>query len=70
MIFYRKVSLNRFFKSEEPKQGKNIKGDINRLFYKRQPRSEDQEKNKEGLQIWTRSKTNLLKEWLPFLVTL
>jgi len=43
--------LNRFFKSEEPKQGKNIRGDINRLFYKRQPRGKDQEKNKEGLQI-------------------
>jgi len=51
MTFYRKVSLRRFLKSEEPKQGKNIRGDIKMLFKKRQPKEGIKRKNKEGLQI-------------------
>jgi hypothetical protein len=69
MTFYRKVSLRRFFKSEEPKQGKNIRGDINRLFKKRQPKEGIKRKTRKVYKFWTRSKTNLLKEWLPFLIT-
>jgi len=47
MTFYRKVSLRRFLKSEEPKQGKNIRGRYKEALQKKTTKGRDQEK-KQG----------------------
>ena len=69
MLFYRKVSMRRFLKVKSQNKEK-ISREIYRLFYKRQPKGRSREKQGSFTNFGQGVKQNLLKGWLPFLITL